>query len=296
MRAIPSSMQAQLDAGVSTLCHCWRIDPVFGAPIGFTDHDNDIMFDGVVFEAASAFQGTTIERSLGLAIDNLTAAGALQSHRIREEDIDGGVYDGATARLFLVDWRDVDTRLLLFKGEIGEISHGSVGFEVELRGLSEPLNRPLGRRFMKVCDAEVGDAHCRFDLSSVGFRGEGSVISIADSRTILVSGLTTFEDRWFDEGVLTWTTGENAGRRVRVRSHLGAGADTRLELFEPPVRQPAANDAFLVAAGCDKRAETCRAKFSNFLNFRGFPFIPGDSWIAAHPSEGMLNDGGSRGS
>jgi hypothetical protein len=27
-------------------------------------------------------------------------------------------------------------------------------------------------------------------------------------------------------------------------------------------------------AGCDKRAETCRLKFGNFLNFRGFPAFP----------------------
>lgn len=293
MRSIPPSMQAQLDSGVTTFCHCWRIDPLFSASIGFTDHDEDIAFDGVVFEAASAFQGSTIERSLGLAIDNLTAAGALQSDRVREEDIDGGAYDGAAIRLWLVDWREPATRLLLFKGEIGEISHGSSGFEVELRGLSEPLNRPIGRRFLKVCDAEVGDGRCGFDTQLQGFRGQGTIVSVADMRSIRVAGLSGFEDRWFDDGVLTWTSGRNAGRPSRVRSHLGGGDTVRLEFLEPPALQPAVGDAFDIVAGCDKRAGTCRSKF---MNFRGFPFIPGDSWIAAHPAEGMVHDGGRRGS
>ncbi|MFN3261900.1 MAG: DUF2163 domain-containing protein [Pikeienuella sp.] len=296
MRSIPPSMQAQLDAGVTTFCHCWRIDPLFAASIGFTDHDEDIAFDDVVFEAASAFQGTSIERSLGLAIDNLTATGALQSERIREEDIDGGVYDGAAIRLWLVDWRAPASRLLLFKGEIGEITHGSAGFEVELRGLSEPLNRPIGRRFLKVCDAEVGDGRCGFDTQLPGFRGEGTIESISDSRNIRAAGLSEFEDRWFDDGVLTWTSGRNAGRRSRIRSHLGGGDTTWLEFLEPPVLQPEQGDAFSIVAGCDKRAGTCRSKFMNFRNFRGFPYIPGDSWIAAHPAEGMIHDGGRRGS
>ena len=296
MRAIPPSMQAQLDSGVTTFCHCWRIDPLFATPIGFTDHDEDIAFDGVVFEAASAFQGTTIERSLGLAIDNLTAAGALQSDRIREEDIDGGAYDGAVIRLWLVDWQAPDSRLLLFKGEIGEITHGSTGFEVELRGLSEPLNRPIGRRFLKVCDAEVGDGRCGLDTQLPGFRGQGTIVSIADSRSIQVAGISEFDDRWFDEGVLTWTSGRNAGRRSRVRSHRGSGDTTHLEILEPAVLQPEPGDAFDIVAGCDKRAGTCRSKFMNIRNFRGFPYIPGDNWIAAHPAEGMVHDGGRRGS
>ncbi len=35
--------------------------------------------------------------------------------------------------------------------------------------------------------------------------------------------------------------------------------------------------------GCDKRAETCREKFDNFLNFRGFPHIPGEDWLISYP-------------
>jgi uncharacterized phage protein (TIGR02218 family) len=46
-------------------------------------------------------------------------------------------------------------------------------------------------------------------------------------------------------------------------------------------------------AGCDKRAETCRAKFGNFLNFRGFPHIPGEDWVTAYPKDGVIHDGTS---
>lgn len=56
----------------------------------------------------------------------------------------------------------------------------------------------------------------------------------------------------------------------------------------------AAGDRFRVVAGCDKSADTCRAKFANFLNFRGFPHLPGDDWVTAYPKDGQINDGSSR--
>jgi uncharacterized phage protein (TIGR02218 family) len=46
-------------------------------------------------------------------------------------------------------------------------------------------------------------------------------------------------------------------------------------------------------AGCDKRFETCRLKFANLLNFRGFPDIPGDDWLVSTPATGAQNAGGS---
>ncbi len=45
---------------------------------------------------------------------------------------------------------------------------------------------------------------------------------------------------------------------------------------------------------CDKRWETCVATFSNGINFRGFPDIPGDDFLTAYPATGGRHDGGSR--
>lgn len=45
---------------------------------------------------------------------------------------------------------------------------------------------------------------------------------------------------------------------------------------------------------CDRRWTTCVATFDNAANFRGFPDIPGDDFLAAAPREDGRNDGGSR--
>lgn len=47
-------------------------------------------------------------------------------------------------------------------------------------------------------------------------------------------------------------------------------------------------------ASCDGRWATCVGRFSNGLNFRGFPDIPGDDFLTAYPTEGQVHDGGSR--
>jgi uncharacterized phage protein (TIGR02218 family) len=38
---------------------------------------------------------------------------------------------------------------------------------------------------------------------------------------------------------------------------------------------------FTVTAGCDKTHHTCRAKFANIINFRGFPHMPGNDFLTA---------------
>jgi uncharacterized phage protein (TIGR02218 family) len=66
-----------------------------------------------------------------------------------------------------------------------------------------------------------------------------------------------------------------------------------VELWEALGAPLAAGDMVRIEAGCDKRAETCQLKFDNFLNFRGFPHIPGEDWLMAYPTSGQVHDGGS---
>jgi len=54
-----------------------------------------------------------------------------------------------------------------------------------------------------------------------------------------------------------------------------------------------ASDAF-PGMSCDKRWRTCVDAFGNGANFRGFPHVPGDDFIAAVPVEGGRHDGGRR--
>jgi uncharacterized phage protein (TIGR02218 family) len=104
------------------------------------------------------------------------------------------------------------------------------------------------------------------------------------------SGLESFAADWFTRGRLVWA----AGGGSEVAAHRVEDGAAVLELIDPAYPALAAGAAFSVYAGCDKRFETCRAKFANTLNFRGFPHMPGNDVVQAGPNAAEPMDGGSR--
>jgi uncharacterized phage protein (TIGR02218 family) len=184
----------------------------------------------------------------------------------------------------------------MFRGQFGETRRNDGAFEVELRGLAEALTAPVGRSVLRTCDRALGDGRCRFDTSQPGFSGEATVVQVSAQGGILAAGLAGFADGWFRHGHLTWLSGQNAGDAGAVKSDrpAEAGNGRVLTLWQNSGKAIAVGDRFRIVAGCDKSAETCREKFNNFLNFRGFPHIPGDDWVTAYPKEGRNHDGGSQ--
>lgn len=293
MRQIDPQLQAKLESGATTLCRCWLVERADGQSIGFTDHDLDISFDGFLFQAGTGLDAAAIESSTGLSVDNTQAVGALSAVGLTDDDIRAGLYDRAAVRLWLVDWTDPALRVLLFRGFLGEIEHGETAFEVELRGLSEVLNNPVGRSYVQDCDRLLGDHKCRFDLKTPGFSVVAQVASVRDNRTIFAAGIAEFATGWFAFGTLEWLTGANKGLISRIKFDKISGTDRVVEIWEEAPHAIALDDQFKLIAGCDKTAQTCRVKFSNFLNFRGFSQMPGEDWVAAYPSSGDIHDGGS---
>lgn len=287
MRAVPDALRARLATGVTTLATAWRIARADGVVRGFTDHDGDLTFDGVTFTAGSGFAGEAIDKRLGLAADAAGVLGVLSDAGIAEADLLGGLWDGARVDVWRVDWRTPALRVHVFAGHIGAVRRGPAALVAELRGLQAALDAPVGRIYARFCDADVGDARCGVDLGVGAFRGAGAVLDAVGPRTCLASGLGAFADGWFTRGVLTWADGV----RTEVLAHHVSGANVTLELARD-ARAPGA--AFTVTAGCDKRFDTCRAKFANVLNFRGFPHMPGNDAVVAGADPRQPMDGGSR--
>ncbi|MFL5237578.1 MAG: DUF2163 domain-containing protein [Rhizomicrobium sp.] len=265
-----------------------------GATLGFTDHDVPVAFDGVIYEAVSGFTASEVQSTLGLAVDNLTVLGALSSGAITESHLAAGLYDNASIEIWRVNWAAPEQRVLMRKGNLGEVKRGRTAFQAEVRGLAHLLNQPVGRAYGYSCDADLGDARCTIDLSNPLYRGVGMAATITDQRRFTASGLDTFADQWFAGGKLTWTSGNNANRPMEVKRHGVVGARVSVELWQQMSEAIAAGDAFLVTVGCDKQFGTCKAKFANAVNFRGFPYMPGNDAVTSYPTQTQILDGGSR--
>jgi len=290
----PDVLKAHLAGGATTLARCFAVTRKDGATLGFTDHDRDLAFEGITFRAETGMTARAIQQGTGLAVDNSEAFGALRSDAIGEEDILAGRYDGAEVRAWLVNWCEPTMRVLQFRGTLGEIVRSGGAFTAELRGLTEALNQPVGFVYHSRCSAVLGDARCRFDLDQPGYAEERPVDAVRDGRIFHFAKLAGFQDRWFEKGRLRVLTGPAAGLVGSIKNDRSRAADARVvELWQSFGTLPEPGDLVRMEAGCDRRAETCRLKFANFLNFRGFPHIPGEDWVMSYPNKSGLNDGGS---
>ena len=287
------TLAAHLAGGITTVARCWALRRRDGVEMGFTDHDRDLAFEGIVFRADSGLSARAVQQSTGLAVDNTEALGVLSDAGLREADILAGRWDGAEVRAWVVNWADVEDRELRFRGTVGEVVRKAGAFRADLRGLTEALGTVQGAAFTRGCGAVLGDGRCRFVLSQAGYVAEVAVETVEEGRIFRWADLRGFDDRWFERGRFVVVSGEAAGLVGVVKNDRATGAARRVELWERLGLAVVPGDRVRIEAGCDKRAETCRLKFRNFLNFRGFPHVPGEDWLTAYPVRGQGNDGGA---
>lgn len=289
---VSANFRAHIATGHTTLARCWGLTRADGLRLGFTDHDRDLSFEGFTFRADTGLSARAIEATTGLAIDNTEALGALSDSAVTEADIRAGRYDGARVEAWLVNWAAPEERMKQFTGWLGEVTRGAGAFRAELIGLAEALNRPQGQVYQTPCPAVLGDARCGFDFALPGYVAERALESVEDGKRFRFADFTGFDDRWFERGRLVVLSGAAVGLSGVVKNDRLSDAGRLVELWEA-IRAPLAEgDLLRIEAGCDKRAETCRLKFDNFLNFRGFPDIPGEDWLMSYPESSGVNDGG----
>ncbi|MBI2718145.1 MAG: DUF2163 domain-containing protein [Rhizobiales bacterium] len=293
MKTLSSALAAHLAGGATTLCHCWQVARKDGTVMGFTDHDRDVVIDAVTYRAASGFTATAVEDQLGLAVSNLNVDGALSSAAIIEADLSAGLYDDAAVTIMRVNWQDVTQRVVVRSGYLGQVSRGETIFSAELRGLAARLDQTAGRVFQRTCAWELGDSRCTIDLTAAANHGAGTVVSVVSTFEFTASGLSAFASGIFSRGKIVWTSGANAGLAIEVRAQTLETPNARFTLFLPMPRAIQAGDAFTITAGCDKLLATCRDRFSNVVNFGGFPHIPGNDFALSYASKDDKNDGGS---
>ena len=292
MRSIPSALQAKLDGGATTLARCWVLVRRDGTVYGFTDHDRDIVLGDVVCRAGAGLNASEASQQLGLAVGGSEVSGALADDTLNEDDLAAGRFDAAAVRLHLVDWSAPELHVLLASGVLGEVRREGAAFTAEVRGLAHRLAEESGRLFTAACGADLGDARCGVDLADPACRGEGTVAAAPGGLTLIAAGLGGYAEGWFTAGRLAFTSGANAGLAVEVKTHRLAGEDAEITLWQAMPEPIAPGDTFVVTAGCDKRFETCRDRFANAADFRGFPHIPGNDFVAQYAVGGEAgNDG-----
>lgn len=256
---------------VTTLAYCWRIVRRDGLVLGFTSHDRAIRADGVEYSTDAGLESAAIETPTIQSPHVTELTGVISAHCFSGEDLRQGRYDGAWVDILLLDWAAPEAGTLpVASGRIGRITVEDNRFRADVLSALDELSRRGLPRCSATCRAELGDAQCGVDRVPLELRV--AVRELDDTGRLRVDRDLGTDGRFLDGYVLS-LSGVTSGRDWRIEN---VGSDW-LMLAGSGI-QPGAGDALLLRPGCDKQPQTCRDRYSNFLNFRGEPAIPGSDY------------------
>ena len=291
MKQLSPAFSDHVNSEVTTLATCWILRRMDGFTLGFTDHDRAIDLLGVTCAPETGLIGSEIRQTSGFASDDQDISGILQSDMISEADLSGGRYDGATIETFRVNWQQPEQHVSLRTGYLGKVRSDEQGFQAEIRGLSVAMEQERGRVYQYECDATLGDGRCGVDLGGLGLSFQGSIDDRENANILLLALSPRPSAGALAMGSLSLRSGVADQMSFDILSHEPSGEFERVELWLPLHEGVVNGDLVSATVGCNKSFRTCRDLFSNQMNFRGFPHIPGNDFILSYPEQNVTRDG-----
>lgn len=279
---------AAVHAQPMRLAVCWLVSDAAGNVSRYTNHDAPIAIDksGLegIYQSLPPIEGGEVSGSADLAVDNLEVRTPLDVEGVTQAMIRAGMFDNVRFVIFLADWSAPhNTGIVVKRGVIGNVRiESEVAAVFELRSIKQFLQQQVVSLVSRSCRARLGQTtapyKCLVDLGTYTETGSVDAVSSRRSFTATGVGILDKDPEWFRYGLLTFTSGSNAGFSMEVKANAIAG---QFELLEPMPFAIEPADAFSVYAGCDKMRETCISKFGNVLNFQGEPDAPSISDLIA---------------
>jgi len=276
--------------GTDYFCRAWVITRRDGVQLGFTDHDNALVVGGVVCDPATGFLASQWAEVSGLTVSDMSAAGVIAGDVLNEKDIESGFYDLAFVDFYGVDWQTGEAQIIA-KTQIHEINRDNNGIEFDLRGLSAKAASERAAIFSRRCGLDYGGARdpengrgCGIDLTQAEFHFAGPVETVRGVRQFTVAA-ASFAAGWFNNGLITWTSGANIGvdRRVRASALENGG---QLFTFDRGMPNPVqVGDEMKVVGGCDGSFTSCKIR-ENARRFGG-TFAPVEDVATKYKIEGV---------
>ncbi len=178
---------------------------------------------------------------------------------------------GESATVLVERYQELDgatpQRIIMYDGVIETVSFedgGEVGV-LSIQNLRRAYSRSVPRDvYSAVCNHVLYDSRCK--VAEASFRVTQEVLSVSGNE-MTINNLNLQADGYWVPGFVE-LTGSAQDFRV-ILKHVGNVVTLTLPFGTNPT-----GELVRVYAGCDHAPETCRSKFSNLLNFGGFPFVP----------------------
>jgi len=285
MKTISTALRTAISNGtIATFVKITRT----GSPaviLGYTDHDKIITIDGISYKPSPSLQRISMNLRNNAEVSNQEFLGAWTID-LDEDDLMNGLYDDASIDVFRADYTanytgsPVPDTIIVFRGTLGMIQWTEDGFRADVHSLMRQLQRQIGATYTAKCRHQLFSQNSPVllgacTLNAATYTDTSTVSSGSPEPTKIKfvidtpTGSPIPSDGWYANGELTWTSGLNSGASYTIKSYIS----NVVTLFLPTVFTITAGDTFTIKAGCDKTFATCKNKFSNQLNFGGFPHI-----------------------
>jgi uncharacterized phage protein (TIGR02218 family) len=278
------------DPCVSQRAQCWKITRLDGTVFSYTAHDEPITYRGTTYIPCDSLRASATSGGItsGSESGDIELTGLIADDGITEEDIANGLFDGASVEVYLVPWSPNDTRIArrISKGIVARFEHSPTKYTATVQTPGIKLTQsPLLTAYTPACRWDLGSPQCGVNLDST-YIETGSVTGVFARNAVNATTFRSFEDSsrteandYFTFGTLTWTSGANNGISAEVKSF----EYDVFELWDILPNEIEVGDTYEIVPGCAKNTTDCSTKFSNLINFGGFPNIPGRDSIYETP-------------
>jgi uncharacterized phage protein (TIGR02218 family) len=277
-RTLSANLEAHFGDETTTIATLWKLTRRDSTVMGFTNHDQNIVYDGVTYIASTGFTPSDISQKSDFSVNNQEIQSILDSSYITEVDLFAGIYDYAEVEVSMINYKVVaDGVVVVSRGWLGQIQIKDGAFSAEIRGLSEKINKNIGQIYSPLCRATLGDTRCAFNMATNISDGLGATVTgvavtaVTSNQVFTASSISSRAAGIFTNGELIWTSGTNSGYRMEIKDSL----EGVITLALPMQNAIDVADQFTIKVGCDKDFLTCKNRFNNVLNFRGEPHVPG---------------------
>ncbi len=247
-----------------------------GTVIRFAESDEAITIDGNTYPVVAGLQVSAVRHTNN---GEMPSCQIVATHGIGAtfdtDDLDIGLFDGATVQLYKVDRLDLSRKGLEFTGSMSTITYEPCSFSVtfNVKGPAWAARRLITQKRTPMCRTDLFSTLCGLDKTA--YDVATTVDTIVDNFTFTVTGSLAQADGYFNQGVCVTANGVAFVMGKWIQS--GQSITTYL----PSHRFLAVGLGLVLYPGCDKTlgANGC-PKFSNQLNFQGEPHFTGTAAAA----------------
>ncbi|RLE34433.1 MAG: hypothetical protein DRJ61_05200 [Acidobacteria bacterium] len=160
-----------------------------------------------------------------------------------------------------------DVYATVWAGRVLSCAWESVKAKLECESIFSSKKRMgLWRNYQATCPHVLFDSGCR--LNRFDYRVSGAIGAV-NSGSLNISAAGGFADGYFAGGFVQIPTAEGLYDTRFITSHTGAVVD-----IPYPFAGAEVGVAVDLYPGCKHTTEDCDTRYSNILNYGGFPFIP----------------------